>query len=62
VWVRTDKGKEFLNEDFQDMLHNEGIQFKVRKNYDVKCAVVERAHMKIRDRLQIFHIQKFVDI
>jgi len=29
VWVRTDKGKEFLNEDFQDMLRYEGIKFQV---------------------------------
>ena len=40
VWVRTDKGKEFLNKDFQDMLRDEGIQFQVCRNPDVKCAVL----------------------
>jgi len=43
VFLRIDKGKEFLNEHFQDMLLDEGIQFQVCKNPDVKCAVVERA-------------------
>jgi len=43
VCVSTDKGKEFLNKDFQDMLRNEGIQFQVCRNPDVICAVVERA-------------------
>jgi len=38
IWVRTDKGKEFLNKHFQDMLRNEGggIQFHVRRNLDLK--------------------------
>jgi len=51
VWVRTDKGKEFLNKDFQYMLSDEGIHFQVCRNRDVKCAVVERAQRTIRDRL-----------
>ena len=50
-WVRTDKGKEFLNKHFQDMVRDEGIQFRVCRNPDVKCAVVERVHRTIRDRL-----------
>jgi len=29
IWVRTDKGKEFLNRHFQDMLKNKGILFQV---------------------------------
>jgi hypothetical protein len=51
VWILTDKGKEFLNKHFHDMLRYEGIQFQVCKNPVVKCAVVERAHRTIRDRL-----------
>ena len=43
-WVRTDKGKEFLNKHFQDMLREESIQFQICRNPDVKCAVVERVH------------------
>ena len=44
LWVRTDKGKEFLNKHFQDMLRDEGIQLQVCRNPDVQCAVVERVH------------------
>jgi len=40
VWVRTDKGKEFLNRSFQDMLRREGSQFQICKNPDVKCSVM----------------------
>jgi len=31
VLVRTDRGKEFLNRSFQDMLRREGIQFQIFK-------------------------------
>jgi len=51
VWVRTDKGKELLDKHFQDILRDEGIQFQVCRNPDVKCAVAERAHRTIRVRL-----------
>jgi len=44
VWVSTDKGKEFLNTQFQTLLKREGIEFQVCRNPDVKCAVVERVN------------------
>ena len=58
VWVRTDKGKAFLNKHFQEMLKREGIQFQVCKNSDMKCSVVERAHRTIRDRLYKYFTYK----
>jgi len=58
VWVRTDKGKEFLNRHFREMLKREGIQFQVCGNPDVKCSVVKRAHMTIRDRLYTYFTYK----
>jgi hypothetical protein len=58
IWVRTDRGKEFLNRSFQDMLKKEGIQFQVCRDPNVKCSVVERIHRSIRDRLQIYDIQE----
>jgi hypothetical protein len=51
LWVLTDKGKEFLNKLFQDMLRDEGIQFQVFRKPDVKCAFVEHVHRAIRDRM-----------
>jgi hypothetical protein len=32
VWLCTDKGKEFLNKPFQDMLKCEGIEFQACRN------------------------------
>ena len=58
IWLRTDKGKEFLNRQFQDTLKREGIQFQVCKNPDVKCSVVERAHRTIRDKLYKYFTYK----
>ena len=51
IWVRTDRGKEFLNRSFQDMLKNEGIQLQVCRDPNVKCAIVERSHRRIRGKL-----------
>jgi hypothetical protein len=66
VFVRKDKGKEFLNKHFQDMLRDEGIQFQVCRNPEVKCAVVERAHRTIRDRLfkffTFFNSYRYIDV
>ena len=47
IWVRTDKGKEFLGSASQNLLEREGIQFQVCKNPDVKCSRIERAHSTI---------------
>ena len=58
IGLRTDKGKEFLNRQFQDTLKREGIQFEVFKNPDVKCSVVERAHRTILDRLYKYFTYK----
>jgi len=40
------------------MLRDEGIQFQMCRNPDVKCAVVERAHRTIRDRLYKYFTYK----
>jgi hypothetical protein len=54
----TDKGKEFLNATFQHLLKQEGIQFQVCKNPDIKCSVIERAHRTIRDKLYRYFTHK----
>ena len=51
IWVRTDKGKEFMNGTFQALLRKEGIQFQVCRDPNVKCAIVERSHRTIREKL-----------
>jgi hypothetical protein len=48
------------------MLREEGIQFQTCRNPDVKCAVVERAHRTIRDRLYRYftykHTYRYIDV
>ena len=58
VWVRTDRGKEFLNRSIQDMFKREGIQFQICKNPDLKCSTDERAHRTIRDKLYEYFTYK----
>jgi len=58
VWLRTDKGKEFLNKEFQAIFHEEGIHFQVCRNPDVKCVVVERSHRTIHDILYKYFTYK----
>ena len=59
IWVRTDKGKEFLNKHFRDMLRDEGgIQIQVYRNRDLKCVIVERVNRTIRDRLYKYFTHK----
>ena len=62
IWLRKDKGKEFLNRQFQDTLKREGIQFQVYKNPDFKCSAVERAHRTIKNRIYEYFTYKNVDI
>ena len=44
------------------MFRDEGINLKVYENSDVKCAVVERAHRTIRDRIYKYFINIPTDI
>ena len=48
------------------MLRDEGIQFQVCRITDLKCAVVERAHMMIKDRLFRYfthkNIYRYIDV
>jgi len=66
VWLRKDKGKGFFNKDIQDILRDEGIQFQVCRNPDVKCAVIERGQRTIRDSLYNYFTYKntlrYIDI
>jgi len=66
VWVRIDKGKEFLHTQFQTLLKREGIEFQVCRNPDVKCAVVERVSRTLRDKLHRYftykNTYKYIDV
>jgi len=64
--VRTDKGKEFLNTQFETLLKREGIEFQVCRNPDVKCAVVELVNRTLRDKLHRYfpynNTYKYIDV
>jgi hypothetical protein len=55
---RADKGKEYLNKPFQDLMRREGIEHRTCRNPDVKCAVVERVHRTIRENLYKYFTHK----
>ena len=64
--MQKDRGKEFLNRPFQDMLKRECFQFHVCRNPDVKCAVAKRAYRTLRNKLYRYFTYKntlrFVDV
>ena len=64
--MRRNKGKEFLIRHFQDILSDEGIQFQVCSNPDVKCFIIERSQPNFRDRLYKYFTYKntnrYVDV
>ncbi|GFG40884.1 hypothetical protein Cfor_11566, partial [Coptotermes formosanus] len=63
---RRDRGKEFMNATFQNMLQREGIDFQICKNPDVKCSVVERVQRTIMGKLNKYFTYKntfrFIDV
>jgi transposase InsO family protein len=56
--LQTDKGLEFLNRTFQDMLKKHGIHFYTSENDDIKAAVVERFNRTLKERLYRFFTYK----
>ena len=58
IWVRTDKGKQFLSGEFQRLLKRKGIQFHVCKNPDVKCSVVKRVHRTVKNKIYKYFTYK----
>jgi transposase InsO family protein len=49
--VRTGKGKEFVNAKFRKILEGRGIESRVCRNPDVKCAVAERFNRTLKTKL-----------
>eukprot|EP00794_Sanderia_malayensis_P013409 gene13409-biopygen10715 len=48
--VRSDKGSEFMNEDFQELLKKDNIEFYTANN-KVKAAIVERFNRTLKGRM-----------
>ena len=49
--LRSDKGKEFINNKFQGILKRYDIHFFTSQNDDVKCPVVERFNRTLKTKM-----------
>lgn len=49
--LQGDKGAEWLNSNFQQMVKRRGIKFYTSENDDIKCSVVERLNRSIKERM-----------
>ena len=56
--VRSDRGKEFLNTTFQDLLKRKKIEFQICRNPDVKCSVVERFNRTLKTKMYKYFTYK----
>jgi transposase InsO family protein len=65
VYLQTDRGKEFHNALFQELLRANGITLYSSQNYDVKCAVVERVIRTLKQKIYRYmtykNTQRYVD-
>lgn len=63
--LRTDKGKEFLNSKFQNLLKKRGIVFFTSNN-DTKSAIVERFNRTLQNKLYRYFTasktQRYLDV
>ena len=50
-FLRTDKGKEFVNQEFQDFLAGNRINFFTSNDERIKCAIVERFNRTLKTRM-----------
>jgi len=49
--LQGDKGAEWLNKSFQEMIKRHGIKFYTSENDDIKASVVERLNRTIKERM-----------
>jgi len=64
--VQSDKGTEFLNSTFQDMLKRRCIKFYTSENEDLKASVVERFNRTLKSKMCRYFTHKntrrYVDV
>ena len=51
LYVQTDKGKEFLNKHFKDLMKERGITFFTGENSDIKCSLAERFNSTLQSKM-----------
>ena len=50
-WLLTDKGKEFVGKDFQDLMTRKMIDHRTTESPDIKAALAERYNRTLKTRL-----------
>ena len=64
--LQTDKGKEFINKTFQNFLKQQGVDFFVTENEDIKAAIVERFNRTLKEKMWRYFTKKntlrYVDV
>lgn len=56
--LQTDKGSEFMNKTFQKFLKEEGVEFFVTENEDIKASIVERFNRTLKEKLWRYFTKK----
>ena len=64
--LQTDKGTEWLNSTFQNMLKDKDIKFYTSENEDIKASVVERFNRTLKSRMWRYfthrHSHRYLDV
>ena len=66
VFLQSDKGTEFVNNTFQQMLARYNIKHYTSENDDIKCAVIERWHRTLMAKLYRYftyaNTERYIDV
>lgn len=66
VTLQSDKGKEFTGSEFQNLLKERNINFRVARSPDVKAAIAERFNRTIKERMwryfTNFNTKRYIDV
>lgn len=64
--IQTDRGKEFLNKDFLNLLKRKYIHFYTTNNNETKCSIVERFNRTLKEKMYKYfthkNTYKYIDI
>ena len=66
MFLQTDKGTEFTNRAFQNFLKQQGVEFFVTQNEDIKAAIAERFNRTLKEKMWRYFTRKntsrYVDV
>ena len=64
--LQTDKGTEFLNSTFQEMLRRHNVHFYTSENDDIKASVVERFNRTLKSKMYRYftfkNTRRYIDV